>query len=174
MNAESRHHVGWCTVRCIPRVWKHVIPDYFYRCLNPFLYPSVVFSFCREHEWLLQWYEMLEGFTRALRLWRRKSAYMSTIVHFPSFHNCRNTFYSYSKPLEGMGNVADSRNEGQQVSWNTHMSFKSMNGVIPDESHGYSELALPCPLFLPSPKWLHFKLNMRLFYAGLLKRQRGG
>ena len=117
---------------------------------------------------------MLEGFTRALRLWRRKSAYMSTIVQFPSFHNCRNTFYSYSKPLEGMGNVADSRNEGQQVSWNTHVSFKSMNGVIPDESHGYSELALPCPLFLPSPKWPLFKLNMRLFYAGLLKRQRGG
>ena len=59
------------------------------------------------------------------------------------------------------------------------MSFKSMNGVIPDESHGYSELALPFPalpgpLFPPSPKWLHFKLNMRLFYAGLLKRQRGG
>ena len=97
--------------------------------------------------------EMLEGFTRALRLWRRKSAYMSTIVHFPSFHNWRNTFYSYSKPSEGMGNVADSRNEGQQVSWNTHMSFKSMNGVIPDESHGYSELALPCPalFFFPLP-----------------------
>ena len=73
------------------------------------------------------------------------------------FHNCRNTFYSYSKPLEGMRNVADSRNEGQQVSWNTHMSFKSMNGVIPDESHGYSELALPCPalFFFPLPSGLN-------------------
>lgn len=86
------------------------------------------------------------------------------------FHNCRNTFYSYSKPLEGMWLIPEMR-DSKLAETLTCLSRVWMGWFL---MNPMATQNLPCPLFLPSLKWLHFKLNMRLFYAGLLKRQRGG